>query len=191
MILVVFSFLMGAYVSFYLNTINKNIISNSLLYFGIQEYEDGNIRESMKYLFSSIYFNPEATLSHNILAKIFYAKGLYDLADSEFKEFIKNPPKDKLFGIQEGLDIEIPMAYCYLAEISKIQNNIKSFYKYYEIVLSEYPKFFNFLKVSVEMVNSKEIKNKKDIERIETYSTFLYSANLVSGANKEIDSGLE
>jgi tetratricopeptide (TPR) repeat protein len=169
--------LIGFYINGHLSDQNKEKISLGLLYQGMQEYEKNNFGNALKNYYISGYFDSNNSVVHKEIGKIYYDKKLYDMALPELKKFINNPPKGELFGSRRNTEITIPFIYYYIADIYEKKDNESLSKKYFNKILKKYPKFEDYLKTYIRVLEEKCQKSPSDIEKIELYSKILYKIN--------------
>lgn len=179
-IIAILSFLLGLFVYDYLYKKTEEKKSVFLAYSGILMLEDRNYSKALEFFHTSIFLNPNNGIAHQGLARIFYDRGLYDLALIEFEKFIENPG-DKLIFKEKSLKNDVILAYCYIADIYKrMQNNTQS-QKIYTNALQDHPEITQVLGAYIEFINKKDKKTATDYERIKIYSKCLEDLKIREG----------
>jgi len=175
-LIVIISFVVGYFLSDFLNSRKKGGLSLSLSFLGIQEFENKSYVKSLQYFFTALYFNPRNRLAHRGLALIFYREGSYELAMEEFKNFLESP-KDPFYENIEGNRgyVDTALAYCYIADIYDKYKNKEMAIINYQKAVNEYPDLPKYLSAYIKVISEKKQKTDEDIKQMELFSTIYKS----------------
>jgi len=167
------SFIAGYFLSEYLDSRTNQRLSLELAIRGTQELEGKNYNESLRNLFTALYFNPDNRLAHQGLGYFFYKQGLNDLALKEFENFVESPKDVLLEKIGGGkLHIDVAMGYCYLADLYEKKGEKEMMVKNFQRAVNEFPELPQYLLNHIKLIVEKKEKNADDSQMLRLYSQF-------------------
>ena len=175
--IIVGSFSLGYLFSEYRNNRNNLNLSNALAVEGAFKMIDKDYVNSLKSLFTSLYFDPNNSFAHHALGGFFYDAGLNDLALVELNSYLENSvknPLDKFIpkSLKDKSYIDIGMAHMFLADIYRDKEDKEKMANELRKAIDIFPDLPKYLQASIKLISEKKDKNGNDIRRLKRYSNF-------------------